>query len=88
MNPLEDLTEISNHFEISYNKFTDKNVAYWSVKLISTQPNITGRGETLMEAIRDLSIQQEMEAFKARLQHASMGNKTVQEWKDKIREIL
>ena len=86
--PLETLQEISNHFEITYTNFQDHGREVWIVKIINTDPTLTGQGDTLPEAVKDAFRQREFNEFKTQLQRASIGNKSVDEWKAKIREIL
>lgn len=86
---LDYLTEISNQFEINYTKFKDTGAMYWTVKLLGDKHSLLkAEGDTLEEAISNLSQQRELNEFRAAMQHAALGNKTLDEWKTKLRDIL
>jgi hypothetical protein len=84
---LDYLTDISNQFEIHYTYFKETDATYWTVRLLGSQV-IKAEGDTLEEAISNLSKQRELDEFKAKLAHAGLGNKSLEEWKDKLRMIL
>ena len=87
-NPLEELTELSNEFEIGYQRFRDAKIITWSVTLKTQPHNLKGRGNTLEEAVQDLHRQAELTEFEKKLQHAKIGTSTVEEMKANIRRIL
>ena len=88
MNPLEQLTEISNDFEVHYQRFRDADVTTWVVSIKTQQPNLKGRGDTLEDAIQDLDRQAELKEFETKLNHAKLGTSTVAELKENIRGSL
>ena len=88
MKPLEELTELSNDFEIGYQRFRDANVITWCVTLKTQPHNLKGRGNTLEEAVQDLHRQAELKDFEAELAHAKIGTSTVEEMKSNIRRLL
>ena len=88
MNPLEHLTEISNDFEIQYQRFTDADVVTWCVIIKTQQPNLRGRGDSLEEAIQDLQRQADLRTFEAQLQSAKVGANDVETLKENIKGIL
>lgn len=84
--PLEHLQELASEFTIEYQRFRDADVTSWVVTL---KPNsLKGRGDTIQEAIQDLSRQQDLREFEAKLAHARLGAKDTESLKDNIRNIL
>jgi hypothetical protein len=86
--PLEHLTEIASEFRISYQRFKETGARYWTVTILGANQPPPGTGETLHEAICDMQRQCDLDEFRQALQHAAVGNKTLDEWKRKLRELV
>jgi hypothetical protein len=84
---MEQLTEISNHFTIEYQKYQDTGSVYWTVKLLGEKPQV-GEGGTLQGAINNLHQNQDLKDFETSLHKARIGVKCVEDWKTNIRSIL
>jgi len=84
---MNQLTKISNHFQVEYQKFKDTGAQYWNVTIMGDPPQ-KGKGPTLEEAIADMHRQNDIEIFKGKLNHALRGTFNVEDLKDKIRAIL